>query len=671
LRFSRFRTSLRSKIGALLLILSLGPFLVVDTLGIVFIAFRLRQFSQRIENTEMALRTDVVGKNLKGAASDTAVEIDNAFLRMLADLRHWGEEDIVVEAAQAEDQTAQRLFRPGTTEALISSTLKGHFTVPIPPPLFKAAASYLFRQSERPDSNVAEILVTGRNGYNAVLTRAVAQIDHHEEAWWSAAASADGAGIGTQEAFLDLNAKATLFGIALPVTDTKSGDVMGVIRGFFRLDEIQKALSQKAVSLNADIRVVDRRGQLLADTASNHSATVVLNRSQESWKPGDAASLAIKAPPGPNGAGFLTQRGQIVGYAHTYGSAFFEVRGFRRFSGFEWGVLVSQPEERALRVLHPLMSTASQFQKLPFYLAGLTAAVMALVVVLASVASLLVSRGISSPLVALSHEALRVQKGDLSARVEIKSEDEVGVLGKAFNTMTEGLREREREREVFGRVVSPEVREKLLSGQLALGGETRRVSVLFSDVRGFSTMAETTSPNETVTFLNEYLTEMSEAIRPWGGYINNFIGDAIFVIFGAPLDLAEPELHSVRAAVTMRERLAELNRRRLERGLKVIKSGVGISTGEVVAGQIGSMERLQYTVIGDAVNVAARLETLTKELPDFPILINEATADALKGNAEIGLKALGPYQVKGRTEPVQVSAVVWQRKRDGTQVFVV
>ena len=115
------------------------------------------------------------------------------------------------------------------------------------------------------------------------------------------------------------------------------------------------------------------------------------------------------------------------------------------------------------------------------------------------------SRGISSPLITLSQEALRVQTGDLSAQVEIKSEDEVGVLGRAFNTMTQGLREREREREVFGRVVSPEVREKLLSGQLALGGETRRVSVLFSDIRGFSTMVETTSPNESGHFLERIL----------------------------------------------------------------------------------------------------------------------------------------------------------------------
>ncbi|HUI72331.1 MAG TPA: adenylate/guanylate cyclase domain-containing protein, partial [Spirochaetia bacterium] len=322
------------------------------------------------------------------------------------------------------------------------------------------------------------------------------------------------------------------------------------------------------------------------------------------------------------------------------------------------GVLVAQPEERALQVLAGLMSTASEFKKLPLYLAGLAALVMLIVVGVAIVSSLLVSQGITRPLIALSNEALRVQKGDLSARVEVTSEDEVGVLGQAFNTMTNGLREREREREVFGRVVSPEVREKLLSGRLALGGETRRVSVLFSDIRGFSTLVEAMSPNDAVAFLNEYLTEMTEAITPWGGYINNFIGDAIVVVFGAPLEMDEPERHAVGAALAMRRRLAELNTRREGRGASAIRTGIGISTGEVVAGQIGSMERLQYTVIGDTVNVASRLETLTKEQPNFPVLINGQTAEALAGVPDIVVKSLGPHHVKGRSEPVQVHAVV-------------
>jgi class 3 adenylate cyclase len=257
--------------------------------------------------------------------------------------------------------------------------------------------------------------------------------------------------------------------------------------------------------------------------------------------------------------------------------------------------------------------------------------------------------------------AERVQSGDLSAQVDVRSDDEVGVLARAFNMMTAGLRERERERDIFGRVVSPEVREKLLSGGLALGGETLWVAVVFSDIRGFSTMSEQMSPEEVVAFLNAYLAEMTAAVRPWGGYINNFIGDAIVVIFGAPIDQPDKEWHAVAAALTMRERLEQLNRQRAARGERIIDNGIGISTGAAVAGQIGSLERLMYTVIGDAVNVAARLETLTKDYPDYPILINGPTAEALKARADLQLKSLGPIHVKGRAEAVDVYAVIGWR----------
>jgi class 3 adenylate cyclase len=234
----------------------------------------------------------------------------------------------------------------------------------------------------------------------------------------------------------------------------------------------------------------------------------------------------------------------------------------------------------------------------------------------------------------------------------------VGVLGQAFNTMTAGLRERERERDIFGRVVSPEVREKLLNGRLQLGGETIWIATLFSDIRSFSTISEQMSPQEVVTLLNEYLSEMTDAIRPWEGYINNFIGDAIVAVFGAPIDQPDKEWRAVAAALAMRKRLDELNQRRVTRGEAAIDNGVGISTGEAVAGQIGSLERLMYTVIGDSVNVAARLESMTKDYPEHPILINGQTAEALKGREDLKLKSLGPLTVKGRAEPVDVYAVI-------------
>ncbi len=263
------------------------------------------------------------------------------------------------------------------------------------------------------------------------------------------------------------------------------------------------------------------------------------------------------------------------------------------------------------------------------------------------------------PINRIKEVAYQVEQGNLNvSKLPHQTCQELEILSQGIYNMVTGLRERERERDIFGRVVSPEVREKLLQGQLSLGGELCWVSVLFSDIRGFSTLAEQMSPQEVVAFLNEYLTEMAIAIRPWGGYINNFIGDAIVAIFGAPLSQANTEWCAVGAALSMRDRLEKLNQRRIERGETPINSGIGISTGEVVAGQIGSIERLLYTVIGDAVNVASRLETLTKEYPSYSILINEQTALALQDDPEILLKNLGQIKVKGRQQSVEVYAVL-------------
>ncbi|MFL5354683.1 cache domain-containing protein [Archangium sp.] len=275
-----------------------------------------------------------------------------------------------------------------------------------------------------------------------------------------------------------------------------------------------------------------------------------------------------------------------------------------------------------------------------------------------TVLALLVARGIVRPLLSLTRAASVVERGEYGAgRVPVHSEDEIGALTRAFNTMTAGLAERERERDIFGRVVSPEVREKLLGGELRLGGETRRVAVLFSDIRGFSSLSERMDPQGVVALLNEYLTEMTEAVRPYQGYINNFIGDAIVVVFGAPIDQTGIERRAARAALAMQERLAVLNARRVARGEFPLEAGIGLCAGEAVAGQIGSPERLLYTVIGDTVNIAARLESLTKDYPEHPILMSRSVAEGLRSESGLRLESLGLIAVKGRAEPVDVSAL--------------
>jgi class 3 adenylate cyclase len=168
-------------------------------------------------------------------------------------------------------------------------------------------------------------------------------------------------------------------------------------------------------------------------------------------------------------------------------------------------------------------------------------------------------------------------------------------------------------------------------------------------------------PQKVVDFLNEYMTEMSEAVRPYHGYINNFIGDAIVVVFGAPISRPHVERLAVSAALAMREGLARLNVHRTARGETPIETGIGISAGEVVAGNIGSLERMLYTVIGDAVNVASRLETLTKDYPGRSILVTGKVAHELgvneDGTAVCAVERIGPVMVKGRVEPVDVYSV--------------
>ncbi|OGB27479.1 MAG: hypothetical protein A3I66_06225 [Burkholderiales bacterium RIFCSPLOWO2_02_FULL_57_36] len=322
-----------------------------------------------------------------------------------------------------------------------------------------------------------------------------------------------------------------------------------------------------------------------------------------------------------------------------------EIVGFAPLSEAGWRVAVSENEEAYSRPLKNLFNDALK-----------SVALMGMIFI--GIAFLL-ARTFTRPLKALTNSANAIENGDFEhAKVLVSTHDELGRFALTFNSMVDGIKARQRERDIFGRMVSPEVREKLLAGELKLGGENLRVSVLFSDIRGFSTMSEKMSPHDVVMLLNEYLTEMTEAVRPWGGYVNNFIGDAIVVIFGAPETRSECEVRAIRAALAMRSRLEALNLRRKELGDPPIKTGIGISTGKVVAGQIGSLERFMYTVIGDAVNVAARLEELTKQFSDNPILVNAATHEGCKRTEnDIQLQDKGPQNVKGREEPVHVYAV--------------
>ncbi|MBI5423400.1 MAG: HAMP domain-containing protein [Opitutae bacterium] len=273
----------------------------------------------------------------------------------------------------------------------------------------------------------------------------------------------------------------------------------------------------------------------------------------------------------------------------------------------------------------------------------------------ATLAALGLARSVSRPVQQLAEHTRHVATGDYSRRLELPRADELGQLATAFNQMTAGLAERDRVRDLLGKVVSPEIATQLLQSKLELGGEEREVTILFSDLRDFTALSEKLSPHEVLALLNRYLDRMSVIVEKHGGVIDKYIGDAIMALFGAPVATDGAAARAIAAAREMKAALADLNRELEAEGKPRLALGIGINTGRVIAGNMGSQTRLNYTVIGDGVNLAARLEGLTKDAAfGARIIVSEATAAA--ANATGQLRALGEVTVKGRTEPVRIYA---------------
>jgi adenylate cyclase len=226
----------------------------------------------------------------------------------------------------------------------------------------------------------------------------------------------------------------------------------------------------------------------------------------------------------------------------------------------------------------------------------------------------------------------------------------------AYEYFVEG-REKRRVKKIFSRFVSRDVYQQLLDNPAGanLGGHRRTMSVLFSDIRGFTTMSEQGAPEAIVAQLNEYFSRMVPIVFAHKGTVDKFVGDMIMALFGAPLDDADHADHAVQTALAMSAGLAKLNREWRAHGRPPLDIGIGINTGEMVAGNLGSSDIMSYTVIGDEVNLGARLESLNKQY-GTRIIISEATRTALRGQYDV--RALGEVVVKGKTVPVRIYSVV-------------
>jgi class 3 adenylate cyclase len=203
----------------------------------------------------------------------------------------------------------------------------------------------------------------------------------------------------------------------------------------------------------------------------------------------------------------------------------------------------------------------------------------------------------------------------------------------------------------FGKYVTSEVRDQILEGRIPLDGELKDVTVLFADLRGFTTLTESTNPKEVVKIINGYFSEMADAIGQHHGLVLQFIGDEIEAVFGAPSPLEDHPTHAVRAARAMRERLVSVNEKLQEKGYAPLRHGVGVHTGNVVAANIGSEDRLSYALVGDTVNAASRIQSLNKEF-GTDVLISGTTLERI--TEHIDGEKLGATSVKGKKEPVEI-----------------
>ena len=320
------------------------------------------------------------------------------------------------------------------------------------------------------------------------------------------------------------------------------------------------------------------------------------------------------------------------------------------------GLTVPFPEDfdgrTQIAMLRSLDAEMAPFWQLEKVLIALNA----IALLVSGIAGVLVARGVTRPLIGLSEGVRRIMRGDYRARVPVKALDELGNLASAFNSMAIGLEERDKVRDLLGKSVSPEVARELMKSEIEVAGEIRNVTILFSDLRGFSTLGETQSPQALVKQLNAYFTEATGAVESAGGVVDKYIGDSVMAIFGAPVGVADHADRAVNAALAILQAEESLNRKRADQGLLPLCTGIGISTGAVVAGNVGSATRYNYTVIGTEVNLASRLERLTKETVfQARIICSDATRAALKGGH--ALRDLGETQIRGKKGTLRIWAI--------------
>jgi adenylate cyclase len=276
-----------------------------------------------------------------------------------------------------------------------------------------------------------------------------------------------------------------------------------------------------------------------------------------------------------------------------------------------------------------------------------------LIVLLGIAVAILLGINFSRPISKLVFATREIGKGNYQYRIQMKRKDEFGDLAKSFNFMAQELWKKLMIQESFGRYVSPEVLDMIMLNpeDSWLKGNRTEASVLFTDVRGFTSYAEHMDPSEVVEALNEYFSIATQSILEYGGYIDKFIGDAALGVFGAPVPHADHAHRAVMAALTIQREMQKSAGR--NKNPLLSRVGIGINTGVVVSGNLGSQVKMEYTVIGDSVNVASRLKDMAGP---GEIVISKSTYEVTKDI--ISVKALMPQKIKGKSDLVETFQVL-------------
>lgn len=284
-----------------------------------------------------------------------------------------------------------------------------------------------------------------------------------------------------------------------------------------------------------------------------------------------------------------------------------------------------------------------------------------------------VAHNVRVPLNKIIDASVAISRGNLDTRIHMQRSDELGLMGRHIDMMAEQLQEREFIRETFGRYMSEDIAKELLASNhtQVLGGEERVVTVLFCDLEGYSGLSEKMPPGHIVEMLNKYLSAMTDIVNQHQGCVIEFIGDAVFAVFGAPRYIPDHAEQAVRCAINMNKRLLDLNKELDESGITRfwknnnkadLRIRIGIHTGRVIAGNLGSNARMKYAVIGDTVNVASRLEALNKDFGTYTMISRDVYTQ-LPDDLTSQIVELGEQKIKGREQSILVYTVDHSRPK--------